>query len=63
MAHQVDAYHASGMDGHVSKPLEAAKLFQVLERVINDNQFGAPKAPKVDPEVAESYASDLRCRN
>ena len=51
MAHQVDAYHASGMDGHVSKPLEAAKLFQVLERVINDNQFDAPKAPQVDPDL------------
>ena len=51
MSHQVDAYRASGMDGHVSKPLETAKLFEVLERVMNDNQSGA-MAPQADPDMA-----------
>ena len=31
MSHQVAEYAAAGMDGHVSKPIEARKLFAVLE--------------------------------
>ncbi len=31
MSHQIAEYLASGMDGHVAKPIEAAKLFAVLE--------------------------------
>jgi signal transduction histidine kinase/ActR/RegA family two-component response regulator len=30
MSHQVGQYMAAGMDGHVSKPIEAAALFQAL---------------------------------
>jgi len=30
MAHQADQYLAAGMDGHVSKPIEAAALFRAL---------------------------------
>jgi signal transduction histidine kinase/CheY-like chemotaxis protein len=33
MAHQVAQYIAAGMDGHVSKPIEAAALYQALNDV------------------------------
>jgi CheY-like chemotaxis protein len=38
MSHQVAEYLACGMDGHVVKPIEAMKLFQALESVLNDEQ-------------------------
>ena len=31
MAHQVEEYLAVGMDGHVAKPIELAKLHAALE--------------------------------
>ncbi|HEX2559483.1 ATP-binding protein [Phenylobacterium sp.] len=34
MSHQVSQYLAVGMDGHVSKPIDAARLFQALQAVI-----------------------------
>jgi CheY-like chemotaxis protein len=30
MAHQVTEYAAAGMDGHVAKPIEAAKLYAAV---------------------------------
>ncbi len=35
MSHQIAEYMACGMDGYVVKPIEALKLFQTLERVLN----------------------------
>jgi two-component system, sensor histidine kinase len=34
MAHQIEAYRAAGMDGHVAKPIAAADLFQALSEVM-----------------------------
>ncbi len=34
MAHQVDALLAVGMDGHVSKPIEVARLYDALETAL-----------------------------
>ena len=34
MSHQVADYLAAGMDGHVAKPIEAAKLFEALQMVL-----------------------------
>jgi CheY-like chemotaxis protein len=34
MAHQVSECLAAGMDGHVAKPIEAARLFAALEAVL-----------------------------
>jgi PAS domain S-box-containing protein len=34
MSHQVSEYLAVGMDGHVSKPIEAAKLFEAIEEAL-----------------------------
>ncbi|MBS0408839.1 MAG: response regulator [Proteobacteria bacterium] len=36
MSHQIQACMAAGMDGHVSKPLEAAKLFEALETALEE---------------------------
>jgi len=37
MTHQVAEYRAAGMDGHVAKPIEAAKLFAALEAALGDD--------------------------
>jgi signal transduction histidine kinase/ActR/RegA family two-component response regulator len=37
MTHQVAEYRAAGMDGHVAKPIEAAKLFAALEAALGDS--------------------------
>ncbi|HXQ12741.1 MAG TPA: ATP-binding protein [Caulobacteraceae bacterium] len=34
MAHQLADYFAAGMDGHIAKPIEAARLFEALEAVL-----------------------------
>jgi signal transduction histidine kinase/ActR/RegA family two-component response regulator len=36
LVHQVEEYLAVGMDGHVAKPIEIAKLFDALSRVLSD---------------------------
>jgi signal transduction histidine kinase/ActR/RegA family two-component response regulator len=38
MSHQVAEYLAAGMDDHLAKPLEAAKLFEVLAKVLEDSE-------------------------
>jgi signal transduction histidine kinase/ActR/RegA family two-component response regulator len=35
MSHQVAEYRQAGMDGHLAKPIEAAKLFEVLGAVLD----------------------------
>jgi CheY-like chemotaxis protein len=30
MSHQIEAYLAAGMDGHVAKPIDAVSLFAAL---------------------------------
>ncbi|HWA59852.1 MAG TPA: ATP-binding protein [Caulobacteraceae bacterium] len=34
MVHQIEEYLASGMDGHVAKPIEIAKLYDALNRAL-----------------------------
>jgi PAS domain S-box-containing protein len=36
MSHQLAEYMAAGMDGHVAKPIEAARLFEALEALLGD---------------------------
>ena len=45
MAHQLAEYFAAGMDGHVAKPIEAARLFEALEALLGD-------APAADERAA-----------
>jgi len=40
MSHQIAEYLACGMDGYVVKPIEAVKLFETLERVLNGEDSG-----------------------
>jgi signal transduction histidine kinase/ActR/RegA family two-component response regulator len=35
MSHQVEEYMAAGMDGHVAKPIEIAKLYEAISAVLN----------------------------
>ena len=41
MSHQIAEYMASGMDGHVLKPIEAGKLFQALELALTERAADA----------------------
>ena len=34
LTHQVEAYLAAGMDGHIAKPIELPKLQAALEQVL-----------------------------
>jgi signal transduction histidine kinase/AmiR/NasT family two-component response regulator len=36
LSHQVQEYLAAGMDGHVAKPIEIAKLYDAISRALND---------------------------
>ncbi|MGH6971503.1 MAG: ATP-binding protein, partial [Caulobacteraceae bacterium] len=38
LVHQVEEYLAAGMDGHVAKPIEIAKLYDALSRVLAEPQ-------------------------
>lgn len=36
LSHQVQEYLAAGMDGHVAKPIEIAKLYDAISRALNE---------------------------
>ena len=36
LSHQVEEYLRAGMDGHVPKPIEIAKLYDAISRALND---------------------------
>jgi len=36
MSHQIEQYRAAGMDSHVAKPIEAARLFEALEALLDE---------------------------
>jgi signal transduction histidine kinase/ActR/RegA family two-component response regulator len=44
MAHQLVDYIEAGMDGHIAKPIEAARLYEALEAVLGDEQSEAEQA-------------------
>ncbi len=46
MSHQVAEYIAAGMDGHLAKPIEAAKLFQVLSDVFDASEQETAQAQR-----------------
>jgi CheY-like chemotaxis protein len=35
LTHQVEEYLAAGMDGHVAKPIEIAKLYEAISAALN----------------------------
>ena len=44
LSHQVEEYLAAGMDGHVAKPIEIAKLYEAISRALNDAAQNAATA-------------------
>jgi signal transduction histidine kinase len=44
MGHQLAEYQACGMNGHVTKPIDAARLFETLQAVLNDRAAAASRA-------------------
>jgi signal transduction histidine kinase/CheY-like chemotaxis protein len=42
LTHQVDEYLAAGMDAHVAKPIEIAKLYDAISTVLNAAATAAP---------------------
>jgi signal transduction histidine kinase/CheY-like chemotaxis protein len=44
MSHQVDEYRRAGMDGHVAKPIDVAKLFAALEAALGAEAVEADEA-------------------
>ena len=44
MSHQVDEYRRAGMDGHVAKPIDIAKLFAALEAALSAEEAQAEAA-------------------
>jgi CheY-like chemotaxis protein len=48
LSHQVEEYLAAGMDGHVAKPIEIAKLYEAISAVLNAAATGG------DPSAVEA---------
>jgi CheY-like chemotaxis protein len=40
LTHQVEEYMAAGMDGHVAKPIEIAKLYEAISTVLTAAAVG-----------------------
>ena len=45
LTHQVEEYLAAGMDAHVAKPIEIAKLYDAISSVLNAAATGASHSP------------------
>ncbi|WP_312161216.1 ATP-binding protein [Phenylobacterium sp.] len=44
LSHQVEEYLAAGMDGHVAKPIEIAKLYDAISRALTEAAAGSASA-------------------
>jgi CheY-like chemotaxis protein len=42
LTHQVEEYMAAGMDGHVAKPIEIAKLYEAISAALNAAATSGP---------------------
>jgi CheY-like chemotaxis protein len=53
LTHQVEEYMAAGMDGHVAKPIEIAKLYEAISAALTAAAIGASgRTPAAASEVA-----------
>jgi signal transduction histidine kinase/ActR/RegA family two-component response regulator len=52
LTHQIEEYMAAGMDGHVAKPIEIAKLYEAISATLNAAATGGVghAAPAEEPE-------------
>jgi len=46
LTHQIEEYLAAGMDDHVAKPIEIAKLYEAISNALTAAATGAPAARK-----------------
>jgi CheY-like chemotaxis protein len=47
MAHQIETYLASGMDGHVAKPIDSGTLFTAIAEAINPSAMADSEAQEM----------------
>jgi signal transduction histidine kinase/FixJ family two-component response regulator len=52
LTYQVDEYLAAGMDGHVAKPIEIAKLYEAISTTLNAAATGQAGRPAQTSQVA-----------
>ena len=53
LTHQIEEYLAAGMDGHVAKPIEIAKLYEAISAALNAAAaMGAPAQGRPDQAAA-----------
>jgi CheY-like chemotaxis protein len=52
LTHQVDEYLAAGMDGHVAKPIEIAKLYEAVSAALTAAATGAGGRTPAATQVA-----------
>ena len=47
LTHQVEEYQAAGMDGHVAKPIEVRRLFEIVQQAsVRDSRSAEPAAAR-----------------
>ncbi|MES2343106.1 MAG: ATP-binding protein [Pseudomonadota bacterium] len=52
LSHQVEEYLAAGMDGHVAKPIEIAKLYEAISLALNEAAQNAAAATMANSSAA-----------
>jgi signal transduction histidine kinase/ActR/RegA family two-component response regulator len=52
LTYQVEEYMAAGMDGHVAKPIEIAKLYEAISAALNAAATGQAGRPAASAQVA-----------
>ena len=52
LTYQVEEYMAAGMDGHVPKPIEIAKLYEAISTVLTAAATGGASRPGAGAQAA-----------
>jgi signal transduction histidine kinase/AmiR/NasT family two-component response regulator len=52
LTHQIEEYLAAGMDGHVAKPIEIAKLYEAISVALNAAAIGATRQDQAASSAA-----------
>jgi CheY-like chemotaxis protein len=52
LTHQIEEYLAAGMDGHVAKPIEIAKLYEAISVALNAAAVGATRQDQAASSAA-----------
>ncbi|MDE2487952.1 MAG: response regulator [Alphaproteobacteria bacterium] len=54
LTHQVEEYMAAGMDGHVAKPIEIAKLYEAISSALTDAATGGAGHAQSEPAAVRA---------